>query len=55
MRTVDRYRNYAEECRRLAKTMSKENGQRLLEIADAWLTLAKDVEKSPQASEMDEQ
>ncbi len=46
MRNADRYRHYAEECRRLAKTMSKENGRRLLEIADAWLALAKEDEKS---------
>jgi hypothetical protein len=41
MQDADRYRHYAEECRRLAKTMSKENAARLLEIAEAWMALAK--------------
>jgi hypothetical protein len=46
MREAETYQRYAEECRHLAKGMSKDNARRLLEIADAWLALAKEAEKS---------
>jgi hypothetical protein len=46
MRDAATYRCYAQECRQLAKTMSKDNAHRLLEIADAWLALAEEEEKS---------
>jgi len=45
------YGRYAEECRGLAKAMSKDNAGRLLEIADAWMALAKEAEKSPPADD----
>jgi hypothetical protein len=36
------YEKYAEECKRLAKTMSPADGKVMLEIADAWLVRAKE-------------
>jgi hypothetical protein len=36
------YRRYAEECQRLAKTMSEEHGRILVEMAKAWIELAQD-------------
>jgi hypothetical protein len=40
MRDPTTYRRYAEECRRLAKTISAENRHVLLDIAQAWSDLA---------------
>jgi hypothetical protein len=51
MREAATYGRYAEECRGLAKAMSKDNAGRLLEIADAWMALAKEAEKSPPADD----
>jgi hypothetical protein len=42
MRDPATYRRYAEECRRLAKTMPAENRHVLLEIARAWSDLAEE-------------
>jgi hypothetical protein len=39
------YRRYAEESRRIAKTMPEEHRRTLLEIADAWLALAQEAER----------
>jgi len=39
------YRRYAEECQRLARTMPQEHRRTLLEIAEAWLTLARESER----------
>jgi hypothetical protein len=47
MRDATTYRRCAEECQRLANTMSKENRLRLLEISDSWLALAVEAEKLP--------
>ena len=41
----DRYKKYAEECKRLAKTMSLADRKAMLEIAEAWLICAKEAEK----------
>ena len=38
------YKKYAEECRRLAKTMSPTDQKVMLEIAEAWLERAKEAE-----------
>jgi hypothetical protein len=53
MRNTKLYRQYAAECRRIAKTMSPDHKARLLEIADAWEALAKDAKKD-KASNDDE-
>jgi hypothetical protein len=36
MKDVMKFREYAEDCRRLAKSMKPEHKATLLEIADAW-------------------
>ena len=38
------YREYAEECKRLAESMSLADRKVMLEIADAWLACAKQTE-----------
>jgi hypothetical protein len=40
----DRYRKYAAECKRMAQTMSPSDRQVMLEVAEAWLTCAKNAE-----------
>jgi hypothetical protein len=49
METASEYRNYAEECRDLAK-IAKTAPQReiLLEMAQAWLQLAEDADRKAQ-------
>jgi len=39
------YRRYAEECRRLARTMPEEHQPALLKIAEAWTQLADETER----------
>ena len=45
MRDHALYRAYAEDCRRLANTMGKENRDTLLRIAEAWDRLAEEAER----------
>jgi hypothetical protein len=45
MRDSTKFRKYADECRRLARTMP-EHKQTLLEMAEVWMTCAKQAEKS---------
>jgi hypothetical protein len=40
------YRQYAADCRRLAKTMNQRDGAILLKMAEAWEMRADDVEKA---------
>jgi hypothetical protein len=42
---------YAQECRHLAKTMTKDNARRLLEIADRWMALAEEEDTSPRTDD----
>lgn len=44
MQSAAQYRIYAQECRRLAKTLKPENRDKLLKIADAWDQCATDIE-----------
>jgi hypothetical protein len=39
------YRQYAADCRRIAKTMNQRDGAILLQMAEAWDMRADDVEK----------
>jgi hypothetical protein len=39
------YRRYADECARLAKSMSPADRKVMLEIAEAWLACAKKAEE----------
>ena len=45
MRDAATYRRFAEECQRLAMTMSEEHRAMLLEIAEAWLKLEQEAER----------
>jgi phytoene/squalene synthetase len=45
MQDPSQYRRYAEECRRLAQAMPQQYRSTLLEIADAWIKCAEDVER----------
>ena len=40
------YRQYAADCRRLAKTMNQQDGAILLKMAEAWDMRADDAEKA---------
>ena len=41
------YRQYAEECRRLARSMPEEHRPALMKIAEAWIQLADESERQP--------
>lgn len=43
------YREYAADCRRIAQTMRPDQKAKLLEIAEAWETCARDAEKDKPA------
>jgi len=45
MKDVKKFREYAEDCRRLAKSMKPEHKATLLEIADAWDQCANEAER----------
>jgi hypothetical protein len=45
MKDVITFREYADDCRRLAKSMAPEHKAALLEIADAWERVAEEVER----------
>ena len=44
MEDIEKFRKYAEECRRLAKSMKPEHKATLLEIAEAWDQCAEEAE-----------
>ena len=44
MQSAAQYRAYAQECRRLSKTLKPENRETLLKIADAWDKCADEIE-----------
>jgi hypothetical protein len=47
MQNPAKFRDYAEECKRLAKTARSDNDRAaLLEIAEAWLACADEAERS---------
>jgi hypothetical protein len=39
------YRDYAEDCRRMARTMSLKDSETLLKMAEAWDLRAEEVER----------
>jgi hypothetical protein len=41
LRTVGEYRHNAEQCRKLAKLLSKADDKKVLEMAEVWDKLAK--------------
>ena len=44
MQDAAQYRIYAEECRKLAKTLKAEHHDALMRIADAWEKCADDID-----------
>jgi hypothetical protein len=53
MKDVIKFREYAEDCRRLAKSMKPEHKTTLLEMADAWERVAKEAEQGAGKTERD--
>jgi hypothetical protein len=45
MNNAAQYREYAEQCRKLAKSMKGEHRHTLLSIAEAWETCARELEE----------
>lgn len=45
MTSVEKYREYAEDCRRIAKQLPPEQKKILLEIANAWTRCAVEEER----------
>jgi hypothetical protein len=45
MRDADTYKGYANECERIARTMTGEHRKSLLAIAEAWRELAREAER----------
>jgi hypothetical protein len=48
-----KFREYADECKKLAQTASGENRAALLRIAKAWITCAEDVERDRRRPDRD--
>ena len=46
MEKAEQFRQYAAECRRLAKTAAAKDKVALLEIADAWIAVAEELERN---------
>jgi hypothetical protein len=53
MKDVIKFREYAEDCRRLAKSMKAEHQSTLLKIADAWDRVAEEAEQGAGKTEQD--
>ena len=51
MENAERFRQYAAECRRLAKTAASKDRAALLEIANAWITVAEEAERKEKAAD----
>jgi hypothetical protein len=45
------YRKYADDCKRLAKSMSLAERKVMLEIAEAWVVCAKEAERKVSVNE----
>lgn len=46
MQDSAQFRQYADECRRLARTLPPAQQQTLLEIAEAWVKCAEETERA---------
>jgi hypothetical protein len=53
MRSVGKYREYAEECRRIARQLPPDQKAILLNIAAAWLRCAEDEEEKSKKKKID--
>jgi hypothetical protein len=49
VQNAERFRQYAEECRRLAKTAAPKDRAALLEIETAWIAVAEETERKEKA------
>ena len=45
MHNANTYRQYAADCRRLAKTMREQDGKIMLQMAEAWDNRAEEAER----------
>jgi hypothetical protein len=45
MQNPDKFREYAEQCKRMARNASEKDRAALLEIAEAWLKCAAEAER----------
>jgi hypothetical protein len=43
---AERFREYAAECRRLARTASEKDRSMLIELAEAWMVCAEQAERN---------
>lgn len=50
---IQKYRDYAAECRRMAQRASEKDRQVLMEIADAWNARAEEVERRSKPNRKD--
>jgi hypothetical protein len=50
MQSPAKFREYAEQCKRLAKTANGKDRAALLEIAEAWLACAAEAERKSASS-----
>ena len=51
MQSPSRYRQYAQECERIARTGAPQHRAVLLEIAEAWRRCAEDEEQAQQPTD----
>jgi hypothetical protein len=51
VQNAERFRQYAEECRRLAKTAAPKDRAALLEIGTAWIAVAEETERKEKAAD----
>lgn len=50
MEKAEQFRQYAAECQRLAKAAAPKDRAALLEIANAWITVAEEAERKRKAA-----
>jgi hypothetical protein len=55
MGNADKFRQYAEECRRLAARAAEKDRKVLMEIAEAWTVCAEEAERKEKTSANKEQ
>jgi hypothetical protein len=51
MRNSDKFREYAEECKRIAQTLPPKDREVMLEIARAWMRYAEQQEQNGKSGE----
>ena len=51
MQNADKFREYAEDCRRIAQSLAAKDRDVMLEIARAWIRYAEQQEKNQNSNE----